>query len=558
LAARWQSLIACLLSAALYVVAFPSFNVPEAAYVFAIPLLLLALFRGPAKCERGFVFLAGWLAWGVLLSWLRNCTSHLEMGLAGLLGWLAVIGLSGIMAVFWWGWFSLSLRIVRKAVERSLIARLGAILVVAGLWVVLEWTRGVIFTGFPWLPLSVSQWQRPLLLQITSVTGGFGLSFVLVAFNVGLAFYLHSLWYSRREKWWRRFSFEFYLALFLLFGAIGFGLYSSGLGNRDRIAGLRIAFVQPNVGAFEKWDPARVRENLDVLDDLTTYAAYLGADLVLWPESPTPAPVKGDPGMRNWVESVSSKTGLPMLIGNIAREDDPELPDGRWYNSVFKVDPQTGVDTQRYYAKRHLVAFGEYVPFARYLPFLRKIVPVPADFYEGDSAAPIPLRQGGRSFGDAGILICYEDVFPALARQNTLAGADWHFVATNNAWFGEGAAGWQHAAHSVLRAVETRRPVIRCGNAGWSGWIDEFGHIRHVMLDDKQSIYFQGVEVVEFSTNRWWSGRLSPYVQLGDWFVGASVLLLAIGLGAIRLAGPRDQGTRLAGRRGLMSGLGTR
>lgn len=555
LAARWQSLIACLLGAALYVSAFPSVNVPEAAYVFAIPLLLLALFNGPAKGEGAFVFFSGWLAWGFLLSWLRNCTAHLETGFASVLGWLAVIGLAGIMAVFWWGWFIVSLRVVRKAVERSLPARLGAVVAVAGWWVILEWTRGVLFTGFPWLPLSVSQWQRPLLLQISSVTGGFGLSFVLVAFNAGLAFYLHSLWYSRREKWWRRFSFEFYLALFLLFGAIGFGLYSSGLGNRGRIDGPRIAFVQPNVGAFEKWDPALVRENLDVLEDLTTYAAYLDADLVLWPESPTPAAVKGDARMQSWVESLSRKTGLPLLIGNIAREDDPAVPVGRWYNSVFKVDPATGVDTDTYYAKRHLVAFGEYVPFAGRLPFLRKIVPVPFDFDAGGSASPIPLAHNGESFGDAGILICYEDVFPALARQNTLAGADWHFVATNNAWFGEGAAGWQHAAHAVLRAVETRRPVIRCGNAGWSGWIDEFGHVRHVMLDDRGSIYFQGVEVVEFSRNRWWSGRLSPYVQLGDWFVAAAAILSILGLAAFRLAGPRRSAISPVARRGLMSGL---
>jgi apolipoprotein N-acyltransferase len=555
LAAGWQSLIACLLSAGLYVLAFPSSNVPEAAYVFAIPHLLLALFVRPSRHEGLFLFLSGWLAWGILLFWLRNVTAHLEMALAGALGWLAVIGLSGVVAVFWWAWFYFSLRMIRRAGELSLMARLGTVVAIAALWVLLEWVRGTIFTGFPWLPLSVSQWQRPLLLQIASVTGGYGVSFVLIAFNVGLAFYLHSLWYSRREKWWRRFSFEFYLALFLLFGAIGFGLYSSGAGNRGRIAGPRIAFTQPNVGAFEKWDPALVRENLKVLEDLTTYAAYLGADLVLWPESPTPAPVKGDPGMRNWGEELSRQTGLAMLIGNIAVEVDPEIPEGRWYNSVFKVDPISGVDVDDYYAKRHLVPFGEFVPFAGYLPFLRKIIPVPADFYPGKSGTPIQFGPDHNSIGDVGILICYEDIFSTYARQNTLAGADWHYVATNNAWFGEGSAGWQHAAHSVLRAVETRRPVIRCGNAGWSGWIDEYGHIRHVMLDEDQSIYFQGVEVVEFSRNRWWSGRLSPYVQLGDWFVVASLLLFGVGLVAIRLAGPRLKSGLAEGRRGLMSGF---
>nr|WP_238710329.1 apolipoprotein N-acyltransferase [Oceanipulchritudo coccoides] len=543
------------MSAGLYVLAFPSGNVPETAYVFAVPLLLLGLFTRPAKREGWMILFSGWIGWAILLIWLKNVTSHLEMALAPVLGWLAVIGLSGIMAIFWWVWFAGSLRLVRSSVEKSLLARLGAVLALAGFWVFLEWVRCVLFTGFPWLPLSVSQWQRPLLLQITSVTGGYGLSFVLVAFNAGLAFYLHSLWYSRREKWWRRFSFEFYLALFLLFGAIGFGLYSSGAGHRERIAGPKVAFTQPNVGAFEKWDQALIQDNLRDLEDLTTYASYLGAELVLWPEAPTPAPVKGDPRMQNWVEQLARKTGLPMLIGNIAVEDDPASFAPRAYNSIFKVDPVTGVDIESYYSKRHLVPFGEYVPFAGYLPFLRKIIPVPLDFYPGNSDLPIEFGSSKTTFGEAGLLVCYEDIFPQYARKNTLAGADWHFVATNNGWFGEGSAGWQHAAHSVLRAVETRRPVVRCGNAGWSGWIDEFGHIRHVMLDDKQSIYFQGVEVVGLTMNRWWSGRLSPYVQLGDWFVGLASFVFGLGLLFIRIAGPRHAPVTVYNRRGLMSGL---
>ena len=91
-----------------------------------------------------------------------------------------------------------------------------------------------------------------------------------------------------------------------------------------------------------------------------------------------------------------------------------------------------------------------------------------------------------------GVLICYEDIFPALARENTLAGADVLAVLTNNAWYGEGGAAYQHAAHSVLRAVENRRPVVRCGNGGWSGWIDEYGNIRDTLRDENGTIYFRG------------------------------------------------------------------
>lgn len=540
LAAQGQGLIAALLGAVLYVLAFPPFDVPETAYVFAIPLLLHALFSPRIRGEGWWVFFAGWAAWFVLVFWLRNVTGHLSGGYAVFLGWFALFGLSGVLALFWWAWMTAAMAVVRTAKDRVLPARLGALLGLAGFWVVMEWLRGVLFTGFPWLKLEISQWERPLLLQTASLTGGAGIAFVLVAFNLGLAFYLHGLWRNRRERWWRRLSPEFYLALVLLFGAIAFGLHSSGSGRRGSIDGPRIAFVQPDVGAFEKWDPALARENLDVLADLTTYASYLEAELVLWPESPTPMPVKGNPTMRAWVEDLSRQTGIPLLIGNIAIEGAFDDPERRWYNAVFTVDPEEGVETERYYAKRHLVPFGEYVPLADWIPFLREVVPVPGDMAPGNSAAPLAFPDPYTAFGKVGILICYEDIFPAYARRNVRAGADWHYVATNNAWFGEEAAAWQHAAHSVMRAVETRRPVIRCGNAGWSGWIDAFGHIRHVMLDKANSVYFQGVEAIDFSRNRWWADRLSPYVRFGDWFIGTSALLIVLGLVALRLSPRRD------------------
>jgi apolipoprotein N-acyltransferase len=528
LAAGWQGLIAVFASAALYVLAFPPFDLPEAAYVFAVPVLFWGLFGKPWRHEGILLFAAGWLAWLVLISWLRHCTSVLEMPLAGALGWAITLALSGIMALFWWLWFRIALSVVRRSKDGPVYVRMAAMLAMASLWVVLEWLRGVLFTGFPWLPLSASQWQRPLLLQVASLTGAAAISFALVSFSFGLSFYLHTLWFKRRLSWLKRLSFEFYLALAIVFAAIGFGIHSSGAGFRGSIEGPRLALVQPNVGVTQKWDPAMVRENLDTLKDLSVYASFLGAEVILWPEAPTPLPLKGNDSMRQWVEGLSSDLELDLLVGNVAREGRTDDPDRRWFNAVFYVDHADGVDLDHYYAKRHLVPFGEYVPLGQALPFLEKLVPIEGTFFSGQSARPIGPDDG--KLGRVGNLICYEDIFPGLARANTLAGAEWHYVATNNVWFGEEAAAWQHAAHSVLRAVETRRPVIRCGNAGWSGWIDEFGHIRHVMLNDEGSIYFQGVEAFDFRRNRWWSGRLSPYVSNGDWFIAFCAGLGVVGL----------------------------
>ena len=193
-----------------------------------------------------------------------------------------------------------------------------------------------------------------------------------------------------------------------------------------------------------------------------------------------------------------------------------------------------GVQTT-YYSKQKLVPFGEYVPLRSLFGWIGKFVPLDNDASPGDRSDPlvVPLERGAQAFG---VLICYEDVFPAVAREEVRLGADALAVLTNDAWYGEGAAAYQHAASSVLRAVETRRPVLRCGNGGWSGWIDEFGNMREVMRNSEGSIYFRGTMTFDVTRDRRWVGRRSFYVEHGDWFVAACAA--AALLGAVLLGGP--------------------
>src|SRR5690606_21022294 len=117
-------------------------------------------------------------------------------------------------------------------------------------------------------------------------------------------------------------------------------------------------------------------------------------------------------------------------------------------------------------------------------------------------------------------------IFPGLARESAQSGAEVLAVLTNNGWFGEGGAAYQHAAHSVLRAVETRRPVLRVGNGGWSGWITEHGHIRNTLRNDAGSVYFRGAQTVTVNRDARWLGRQTFYTQHGDWFVVVCVALV--------------------------------
>ena len=223
--------------------------------------------------------------------------------------------------------------------------------------------------------------------------------------------------------------------------------------------------------------------------------------------------------MRLWAQDRAQSFEVPILMGNMAKEENDI-----WYNTVNAVDPHHGL-VFPYYAKRKLVPFGEYVPFQKIFPFIDKFVPLKADFKPGKLPELIPLKIAGQIY-HVGPLICYEDIFPNLARGLTLQGADFLFVTTNNAWYGEESGAYQHAAHSVLRAVETRRPVLRCGNSGWSGLIDEYGNVRHVLLDHNGSIYFRGGAVMEVTRDHQWTQRLSVYMQYGDWFVGLSLFFV--------------------------------
>src|SRR5690606_12316837 len=131
-------------------------------------------------------------------------------------------------------------------------------------------------------------------------------------------------------------------------------------------------------------------------------------------------------------------------------------------------------------------------------------------FAPGESAEPIEVVVAGKTLR-LGPLICYEDDFPGLARATASTGADVLIVVTNNGWYGEEGMPFQHAAHSVLRAVETRRPVLRSGNGGWSGWIDEYGVIRDVLVNGDGSIYFRGGTVFPITRDSAWVGRQSFY-----------------------------------------------
>ena len=514
-----------------YVILFPPFNFPEVAFIFAIPVITWALWRPKLLPFAITAVASGFVSWLILIWWLRHVT------------WVGMTLLSFVTGMFWAAWALAAWWVVPRIVGRPYYLRIMGLAGLAGVWVLLEWSRTFFLSGFPWLPLAASQWQRPAMLQIISYTGSYGISFVLIFFNLGIVFYVRQIMTQKRtSEWWRRLCPEFYCALSMLLGAASMVIWQ-GFFEQDHRPMFRAGMIQPYTMQPDKWDSSKADANLATLERQTLFADALGAELIVWPETVTPWPVKGHQEMRRWTEELMARLDKPALIGNLA------LQDGEWHNAVFVVSPRLGV-LNPYYRKRKLVPFGEYVPFQRLFPFIKKFVPIEGSFVPGNEPEVLPLEVGGRIY-HVGSLICYEDIFPALARESVKAGADFLFVATNNAWYGEEGGAYQHAAHSVLRAVETRRPVLRCGNAGWSGWIDEFGNVRKVMLDPSRGVYFRGTDIIAMSRDHNWTNRLSFYTRYGDWFVAVCAVLSVLGF--ISIKGPQVEVETYRPGKGLFS-----
>jgi apolipoprotein N-acyltransferase len=510
----------------LTVVSFPPFEAGEFAYAFAVPAILWAYRRPSFKLYATTLFAAQAVAWTLLLSWLHHVT------------WLGLFLLGPFIGAWVGLWYLGAWWVMPRMVGRQTGLRLMAMLGLAGLWVVIEWTRTWVLGGFPWLPLAASQWKQISVLQIASYTGALGISFVLISANIGFGAYANRLFFEELKGINRR-SQEFFLAMFLLIICLTVHLQETvNRGHFFTPIG-RVAIVQPYIPQTIKWDESKAGGILDTLTLLTERAAIKRPDLILWPEAVTPYPLKGNESVKSWTEDLVVRTGIPLLLGSVAVENAGQ-PDEFWTNSAFVIDPQIGLQSSSY-AKRHLVPFGEFVPFRPVLGWLEKITDVGSgDFKAGSSPSPliITAHSGVLSMGT---LICYEDIFPQLARESALTGTEVFAVLTNNGWFGEGGASYQHASHSVLRAVETRRPVIRCSNGGWSGWIDEFGKIRAEMTTKEGSIYFRGTVTYEITRDSRWIDRPSFYSRYGDWFVGVSLVLMILGASSIWFKQPATQ-----------------
>lgn len=402
---------------------------------------------------------------------------------------------------------------LRGVLSRSWAQRILWTISGAAIWVGLEMVLARILGGFPWDLLGVSQHHMIPLIQIASVTGVYGVSFLVAWFSLSLL--SAGLMVIRRptaRSIWIGEIFLPVMAVAILFN-VGFRDLSQELPVRRT---LKVALVQPSIPQTMIWEESKSAERFRQLIQLSEQALTNQTDLMIWPEAAVPAPIRYDREIADAVTGLARRHHVWLIIGSDDAEPHPgsRNPEERdYFNSSFLISPD-GELVERY-AKRNLVIFGEYLPLRKWLPFLKYLAPI-GDFTPGTSPVQFALGDLGV---ETSVLICFEDTFPQLARDDV--GPDTSFLVniTNDGWFDEGAAQWQHALTALFRAVENRVPLVRCSNNGLTCWIDAQGRMREVFRDPRDTIYGPGYFRIEVPLNAPGQAHVATfYTRHGDWF----------------------------------------
>lgn len=374
-------------------------------------------------------------------------------------------------------------------------------------WVIMEYARGSVMTGFPWSFLGHSQYSFLPLVQVVSVTGTYFISFLIVAVNGVLFSFL-----ARKKV-----SFAWIAIVLLLFASsLTYGF--ARLQHKDT-ASLNTAIVQGNIGQDIKWD-----DSVKMMTVSKYYRLSFGlaqkADLIIWPETAMPFIIERDIQAHKYVKAVPAMLGSRLLYGAVGQNSK-----GNLLNTAHYID-RSG-ETAGTYNKVHLVPFGEYTPIVSYFPFLEHITAIGADFVPGKGHLPI-VTDTGR----VGILICFEGIFPYITNETVRNGAQVLVNLTNDAWYDRTSAPYQHFAFYVFRAIETDRFVLRAANTGISAVIDPRGRIQ-----GKTPIFTEDVLRGTYSLK----DTMTPYVRYGDYFILICLAFLAC-IVAANMLRPKSKG----------------
>jgi len=564
-------LIAIIVSGLMTALLFPPFSFSMFAWICMIPLLIaLWSINGKHRAKKGFLigYLAGAISFGIQVSWLSTVS------------WLGPIVLAGYLAIYWgiFGAFAASLgnpwhqkNGISDTPARSLFNAFTHAAIFAGL----EVARGWVFTGFSWNGLGVAFHETLAMSQVADLLGVAGLSLMLVFFQAVIVQCARRLIRATAEGIRRPPRWDFMVAAMAIGALLGYGILRISLETAKPSLSLKALLVQINIpheGAQVLWpseqvhlayeeETLRALKNIADQDEKNLQAAMqksaegeinLNApDWVLWPETALNGRLlsTADGQFGSYRENIDTISRVreagghfKLIYGAVeiegeAREDGLyQKENARIYNSIVVETPTGDIQTFR---KHHLVIFGETIPLLDTFPFLKTIYEQQSgqkyygSFTAGDSLEPLEVDLKGQTIQIIPT-VCFEDSVPRLTRQFIRNAPQIIVNLTNDGWFKTSQAAAQHFANSRFRAIEFRRPMLRCANTGVSAAIDTTGSTVHpktrknqAILDETGKCFVRDNLLTELSI------PLNPtttlYSVIGDWGI-ILLSLIAIGI----------------------------
>lgn len=479
--------ILTVVSAGLLRLAYPKFDVALLAWVAFVPLFFALEQQRYAKAAL-LSFIAGFVFFLTTVFWLHHVTA------AGMV--VMSVYLSMYFVVFGCG---LCFFLPRLLFWQRLVF-------VPSLWVVLEFVRGHLLTGFPWALLGYSQTPNLAAIQAADVVGAYGVSFFVMFVNVWIFEMLRSGRQGLRRARLRVVIPFVIIVIWMAYGLFRLNAPKYSTDSSGQIAPpLKVALVQGNIPQEVKWAQDFSRRIFDKYALMSEIAQMKEEpDFIIWPETSF-SDYLDEGGNADALRALSFRLKTPLLIGAVRFQDK------RFFNSAVLFSGEGEVEGV--YDKLHLVPFGEYLPLRRFLPFLERILPI-EDFTPGRNIKIFRVAGHGREHKFA-VLICFEDIFSDIARWAVARGADFLVNITNDAWFGDTSSPYQHMQASVFRAVENRVFVVRSANTGISCVIDDTGRV----LTSVRSASGKETFVPGYAVGHVYRGWRSPYRSLGDFLV---------------------------------------
>ena len=403
----------------------------------------------------------------------------------------------------------LGLKIFRKLYEKNIF--LFPILT-ACFYVISEWVQSWFMSGLTWAKLSVSQYKNLYFIQSVSVFGTYFTSFLIIFINSAIAVYI----LNKNKKNLLIFSVILIYFINSYFGYLRIMYYY----NYDEKAGetkkITAQIIQGNISSYEKWEIAGMENSLKVYKNLLEENIGENIDICVFPETAIPALVYNEGKLYENLYDLAKENDITLFTGVIYSSEENE------YNAIMAFNKN--YDFIKPYGKRHLVPFGEYLPANKILkkvfPFISNMTLFDAVLTPGEG--PDIMNINDINYGG---LVCFDSIFPELARKSVKDGADILIVVTNDSWFRDSPAIKQHNAQSVLRAVENNRYVIRSANTGISSFISNTGKILQKSEVDQRTVLTEEIKIIKNKTIYTICGDIILYLS---WIYVAFCIILLI------------------------------